>query len=115
MPKHLAIITTAIALSLATAPIAHAEGGDDPIPGIDVILKPKGSKRVKLTPDQAEKAGHLKGKARDEYLLKLGIAAVKAGCCGKPDFNDIHIQVKACCGLTGGGAGKVSFPREDRD
>lgn len=107
--KTLAILATSAALALSCAPALQAEGGDDPI-GIDITLKPKspkGTVRVKLSESQAKKARMLEGKARDQFLLKLGIAAVKADCCGKPDFKDITVIVKACCGLTGGGGGKV--------
>lgn len=90
------IIMGASALSLAalSALPANAIGGNDPIPGIDIIIKKNpGSRPIKpfsLSGGQLKKLNGLKGKDGAMYLAKI-IAKHLAGqeCCGKINAGDL--------------------------
>ncbi len=66
----------AATLTLALTPLAaFAEGSDDPIPGIDIIIERDPSvvpvMEFSLNGDDIKQFNSLKGKARSEYLAKV--------------------------------------------
>ena len=67
---------TAIALALAYSVTAFAQGGDDPIEGIDIIIREDPSQApiaaVSFTPDQLKKINSVKGMDRPSYMAKVG-------------------------------------------
>ena len=71
---------TAIALALGYAGISLAQGGNDPIEGIDIIIKrdalchPRcpGLAGGSFTPDQLKKINSLKGMDRPSYMAMIG-------------------------------------------
>ncbi|MBT2131381.1 hypothetical protein [Aliiroseovarius lamellibrachiae] len=101
------ILMGASALSLAalSALPANAIGGNDPISGIDIIIKKDpGSRPIKplsLSGGQLKKLNGLKGKDGAMYLAEV-IAKHLAGqeCCGKVNMEDVMASplVKEWCG-----------------
>ncbi|HHB81230.1 MAG TPA: hypothetical protein ENK83_05730 [Aliiroseovarius sp.] len=66
----------AATLALTLTPLAAlAQGGNDPMPGIDIIIKEDpGSRPIhteSLTGGEIEKFNSLKGKARAEFLARI--------------------------------------------
>jgi len=86
MIERRSFITTAAAITaslmLAAAP-ALAQGGDDPIPGIDIIVKldPSGDpiKPFSLGAGQIKTLNQLKGADRPTFVLKLIAKRIDAG------------------------------------
>lgn len=67
---------TAIALALGYSVVSLAQGGDDPISGIDIIMKEDPSlapvMNVGFTPDQLKKINSVKDMDRPSYMAMIG-------------------------------------------
>lgn len=74
--KHMLLAGAFYTLAtLALPTIGFAQGGDDPMPGIDIIIKidPSGDpiRHVSLSSGEIKQLNKLKGKARPNYLAKI--------------------------------------------
>ncbi len=92
---RLAFLALVIMLMFSVSPqLVRAEGGEDPIPGIDVIVEKDPSvvpiMNFSLSNEQIKQFNHLKGMDRSQYLASILVA---------------HLAKK---GLTKGGSGAVA-------
>ena len=81
--KSIAAITLALIYSTA----AFAQGGNDPIGGIDIIVKEDPSlapvMSVSFDKNQLKKLNSLKGKDRPTYMAKIGAQYAEEAACGE--------------------------------
>lgn len=65
--------TLLLSTTLFTSGLVFAQGGNDPVPGIDVIIKREGSiaAKIELNDEQLEKVSALRDEDRSIYLSKV--------------------------------------------
>jgi hypothetical protein len=89
---------SALSLPLLIALPAWATGGNDPIPGIDIIILEDPASRpippFSLSGGQLDKLNELKGEDGARFLSGI-ISAHLTKCCDKPDFNDMIFKALA--------------------
>ena len=73
--KHL-IIASTLTLTTALSPLASAQGGDNPVPGIDIIIKNASNQAavmsVSFTPDQLKQINSVTGMERLSHMAMVG-------------------------------------------
>jgi hypothetical protein len=80
--------TSGFALALVLASTAFAQGGNDPVPGIDIIIKEAGIQapiiNIGFNPDQLKKLNSLKGFDRPAYMASVGAGIAQKTARGAP-------------------------------
>lgn len=85
-------IVKQILISTALLPtLALAQGGNDPVPGIDVIIKREGVfKKVELDDRHLAQVSALKDEARSNYLAKVLPPMINKAMEGKLDEKELQ-------------------------
>ncbi len=85
--------TLLLSITLLAPGLAFAQGGNDPVPGIDVIIKREAgiAARVELNDEQLGKVSALKDEERSVYLSEVLPPIINKAMDGR--FNETELQM----------------------